>query len=51
MTRPGIEPRSPGPLASTLTIMPLSGSFMYTEILHNFLVSSIENQFFDDEGR
>ena len=25
MTRPGIEPRSPGPLVSTLTIMPMSG--------------------------
>ena len=26
MTRPGIEPRSPGPLANTLTIMPMSGN-------------------------
>ena len=25
MTRPGIEPRPPGPLANTLTIMPMSG--------------------------
>ena len=25
ITRPGIEPRSPGPLANTLTIMPMSG--------------------------
>ena len=25
MTRPGSEPRSPGPLANTLTIMPMSG--------------------------
>ena len=25
MTRPGIEPRSPGPLTNTLTIMPVSG--------------------------
>ena len=25
MTQPGIEPRSPGPLANTLTIMPISG--------------------------
>ena len=25
MTRPGIEPRSPGPLVNTLTIMPMSG--------------------------
>ena len=25
MTRPGIEPRSPGPLAITQTIMPMSG--------------------------
>ena len=26
MTRPGIEPRFPGPLANTLTIIPLSGN-------------------------
>ena len=25
MTRPGIEPRSPGPLANTLTPRPMSG--------------------------
>ena len=25
MTRPGIEPRSPRPLAKTLTIIPMSG--------------------------
>ena len=25
MTQPGIEPRSPGPLANTLTTMPMSG--------------------------
>ena len=25
MTPPGIEPRSPGPLANILTIMPMSG--------------------------
>ena len=25
MSRPGIEPRSPEPLANTLTIMPMSG--------------------------
>ena len=26
MTRPGIEPRSPGPLANTLTPRPMSGT-------------------------
>ena len=26
MTRPGIEPRSPGPLANTLTASPMSGT-------------------------
>ena len=26
MTRPGIEPRSPGPLANTLTARPMSGT-------------------------
>ena len=26
MTQPGIEARSPGPLANTQTIMPMSGS-------------------------
>ena len=30
MTRPGIEPRFPGPLANTLTIMPISDKiYMY----------------------
>ena len=29
MTQPGIEPRSPGPLANTLTIMPMSGTHPY----------------------
>ena len=33
MTQPGIELRSPGPLANTLTIMPMSGC--------NYIVSSI----------
>ena len=34
MTRPWIEPRSPGPLANTLTIMPMSGlSFIFLERL------------------
>ena len=28
MTQPGIEPRSPGPLANTLTIMPMSGQYI-----------------------
>ena len=28
MTRPGIEPRSPGPLTNTLTPRPMSGLFM-----------------------
>ena len=27
MTRPVIEPKSPGPLANTLTIMPMSGYY------------------------
>ena len=30
MTRRGIEPRSPGPLANTLTIMPMSIHFVWT---------------------
>ena len=29
MTRPVIEPRSPGPLANTLTIMPMVGYYYY----------------------
>ena len=29
MTRPGIEPRSPGPLANTLTARPMSGDYIY----------------------
>ena len=32
MTRPGIEPRSLGPLANTLTIMPMSG-YTVSEVL------------------
>ena len=32
MTRPGIEPRSPGPLANTLTIMPIAGIYIYIYI-------------------
>ena len=40
MTRPGIEPRSPGPLVNTLTIMPMSGSMekemeIYSSISNN----------------
>ena len=30
MTRPGIEPRSPGPLANTLTARPMSGNLLIT---------------------
>ena len=29
MTRPGIEPRSPGPLANTLTARPMSGILLF----------------------
>ena len=32
MTRPGIEPRSPGPLANTLTPRPMSGNNIYIYI-------------------
>ena len=32
MTRPGIEPRSPGPLANTLTARPMSGVYIYIYI-------------------
>ena len=35
MTRPGIEPRSPGPLANTLTIMPIASN--NTSNLHTFV--------------
>ena len=31
MTRPGIEPRSPGPLANTLTPRPMSGLLLIEE--------------------
>ena len=30
MTWPGIKPRSPGPLANTQTIMPISGTITHT---------------------
>ena len=35
MTRPGIEPWSPGPLANTLTIIPMSGSKGRPKILYS----------------
>ena len=34
MTRPGIEPRSPGPLANTLTAGPMSYIYKYGECIH-----------------
>ena len=33
MTRPGIEPRSPGPLANTLTTRPMSGKHIINNII------------------
>ena len=43
MTRPGIEPRSPGPLANTLTARPMSGILSIIQgiiywLFHNFSV-------------
>ena len=40
MTRPGIEPRSPGPWANILTIMPMSGMDVYSSIteIQDFLI-------------
>ena len=35
MTRPGIEPRSPGPLANTLTARPMSGLIIIIIINNN----------------
>ena len=36
MTRPGIEPRSPGPLANTLTPRPMSGiNYIHTDAIIN----------------
>ena len=35
MTRPGIEPRSPGPLANTLTAGPMSGRYINLRGLFN----------------
>ena len=35
MTQPGTEPRSPGPLANTLTIMPISGYFWKGQTVRN----------------
>ena len=49
MTRPGIEPGSPGPLANTLTIMPTPGIHIlavYSYYLYERLHFSI---FFLDE--
>ena len=33
MTRPGIEPRSPGPLVNTLTVMPIGYIYIYIYIM------------------
>ena len=41
MTRPGIEPRSPGPLANTLTIMPKSG-YLFIIYLNYILRTSVD---------
>ena len=41
MTRPGIEPRSPGPLANTLTARPMSGSVLRTVKSYNKEVKSV----------
>ena len=32
MTQPGIEPRSPGPLANTLTSRPMSGVYYHSSV-------------------
>ena len=39
MTRPRIEPRSPGPLANTLTAGPLENSFMNSSI-HEYVIKN-----------
>ena len=46
MTRPGIEPRSPGPLANTLTARPMSSILKYTEFMvgcpHGVMVKAMD---------
>ena len=47
MTRPGIEPRSPGPLANTLTPRPMSGKKKYIYIyiyIYFFFFSDLERK-------
>ena len=41
MTRPGIEPRSPGPLANTLTARPMSG----LTCIYDLLLPAILDEF------
>ena len=38
MTQPGIEPRSPGPLANTLTARPMSGLFVDIYYIYIYIV-------------
>ena len=41
MTRPGIEPRSPGPLANTLTAWPMSGNIYISTRFRLAIILSI----------
>ena len=41
MTRSGIEPRSPGLLANTLTARPMSGVYIYNNDVKNVINRAI----------
>ena len=43
MSRPGIEPRSPGPLVNTLTIMPMSGKTIQLMLNNCFINTPINS--------
>ena len=50
MTRPGIEPRSPGPLANTLTTRPIwNVIFSYTQTITGYYIFRIVVFFLDGD--
>ena len=46
MIRPGIEPRSPGPLANTQTARPMSGSYIIKSENFDHRIYKVMKQFF-----
>ena len=51
MTRPGIEPRSPGPLANTLTARPMSGTKIDVVAVYSLETPEHTGRVMGDGGR